>query len=719
MIGTTISHYSILEKLGEGGMGVVYKARDTKLDRDVALKFLPAHLAASDQDRARFMQEAKAAAALNHPNVCSIIDIQEYDAPGGGPGTIKQMFIVMEFVDGQTLRSIAEASRRSGIPLPLKRVVETCIQIADGLSVAHAKGVVHRDIKSENVMVTPDGRVKIMDFGLAKIRDSARLTRTAATVGTLPYMAPEQLQGGEASAISDMFSFGVVLYETLTGHLPFQAEHEAATMYRIMNESPDPVRKYRSDVPGSLFNIIEKALRKDPHDRFQNMTELLSMLRESAVSGASAESQPTQSIAVLAFEDMSSEKDQDYFCEGLAEEVINSLTQLRKLRVSSRTSAFAFKGKQTDVREIGRKLNVQHVLEGSVRKAGNRLRVTAQLITVEDGYHVWSERYDRELKDVFEVQDDITAKIVQALRVVLTPQELGALEKATRVNIEAYEYYLKGRKLMHEQMRKSHARAIQMFEQATNVEPRYALAYAGMADCYSFLYQYWESTDANRAYAEKASSRALDLDPDLSEAHLSHGYAMSLSKRFADAEKEFEIALRLNPRLFEAYYYYARTCFLQGKFEQAAKLYEEASAINPEDYQAKFLLRSVYRALNQPEKVTETLREGLRRAERHLELHPDDLRALYLGAGALVGLGQRDRGFEWANRVLAIAPDDPGALYNIACLYSLAGDNEKAIETLEKSLASGFAQKEWIEHDTDLGPIRSHPRYNALLKSMK
>lgn len=302
---------------------------------------------------------------------------------------------------------------------------------------------------------------------------------------------------------------------------------------------------------------------------------------------------------------------------------------------------------------------------------------------------------------------------------VLTPREQEVLDKVNKVNIEAYEFYLKGRKTMHEQTRKSHARAIQLFEQATNVEPRYALAYAGMADCYSFLYQYWESTEANRQQAERASRRALELDPDLAEAHLSYGLAASLSKRFDDAEKEFEMALKLSPRLFEAYYYYARTCFIQGKYEDAMRLYEEASAVNPEDYQSKMLITSVYRALKRPDKVIESAREGLQRAERHLEFHPYDVRALYLGAGALAELGQRERGIEWANRVLALEPDDPGALFNIACFYSITGEIEKAMESLEKALQLGFAQKEWIERDTDLDPIRNHPKYESILNAMK
>ena len=719
MVGQSISHYEILEKLGEGGMGVVYRARDTKLGRDVALKFLPAHLAASAESRERFMREARAAASLNHPNVCSIIDIAECDTPGGG----RQLFIVMELVEGKTVRTLATSQLSGGEAVDPARWTEIAIQSAEGLAAAHAKGILHRDVKSDNLMVTTDGRIKIMDFGLAKMADAAGLTRAESTIGTLAYTAPEQLRGEEVTAASDVFSLGVVLYEVLTGRLPFYAGHDAATMYRILNEGPDPIDKYRPGVPARIREILDRALRKDPAERYPSMTSLLADLKEAAVPAA-APSGPAppaggESIAVLPFEDMSPQRDQDYFCEGLAEEIINSLTRLKNLRVSARTSAFAFRGKQMDVREIGRKLNVRHVLEGSVRKAGSRLRVTAQLITVGDGYHAWSERYDRELADVFEVQDDITSNIVQALQVVLTPVEQVALAQEKRVDVRAYECYLKGRQAMHQQTRTSHAGAIRMYQEATAIEPGYALAYAGMADCHSFLFSYWESTPEHREFAENASRRALELDPGLAEAHVSSGLAATLSKRWAEAEREFETALRLNPQLFEARYFFARTTFLQGKFREAVVHYEAAAAINPDDYQALFLATSSYRSLGQLDKMKEAAREGLRRAERHLELNPRDVRALYLGAGALEMQGDVEKGLEWATRALALEPEDAGTYYNIACFYAIVGDPEKAIECLEKALHHGFAQKEWLVNDSDLDPLRANPRFQSLLNSMK
>ena len=359
------------------------------------------------------------------------------------------------------------------------------------------------------------------------------------------------------------------------------------------------------------------------------------------------------------------------------------------------------------------------VLEGSVRKAGNRLRISAQLINVADGYHLWSEKYDRELKDVFAIQDEIAGNIVGALRVMLSEREKRALEKVPTTDVEAYDFYLRGRKFFYEFRRKSIGFALQMFTRATQTDPNYALAYAGVADCYSFLYMYWESTDENLLQAEEASGKALELDPDLAEAHVAHGLALSLSKRYEDAEKEFDTAIGLNSRLFEAHYFYARTCLVQGKLESAAQLFKTACAVRPEDYQAPLLLGGVYNGLGLKNKAELAYRQGLEIVKRLLELNPDDARALYLAAAALIRLGERDQGLEWARRALAIDPEDPAILYNVACNYSLSGEIEEAIDCLEKARRAGYASKEWVENDSDLDPLRGRPRFQALLAKMK
>ena len=473
------------------------------------------------------------------------------------------------------------------------------------------------------------------------------------------------------------------------------------------------------DVARQVENKIDCRLDKLGEKRLKGIKQSVSVYRvvlpwEAGQSSAT----PSRSIAVLPFMDMSQEQDQEYFCDGMAEELLDALTKIMDLRVSARTSAFSFKGQQQDIREIGNKLNVAMVLEGSVRKAGNRLRITAQLINVADGYHLWSEKYDRELKDVFAIQDEIAEHIVGALLIILSPKEKRALGKAPTVDVEAYDFYLRGRKFFYEFRPKSLGFAVQMFTRATKIDPDYALAYAGVADSYSFLYTYWQPTDENLLQAEEASGKALELDPELAEAHEAHGLALSLSKRYKEAEKVFETAIRLNPKLFEAYYLYARTCFAEGELDKAARLFKQAHEVRPEDYQAPLLLGGLYSGMGLENEAELTNRQGLETVKQHLDLNPDDARALYLGASALIRLGERDQGLEWARRALAIDPEDPAILYNVACNYSLAGEVEEAIDCLEKARVAGSASKAWIEHDSALDPLRSHPRFQALLAGM-
>jgi len=708
MIGQTISHYKILEKLGEGGMGVVYKAEDTKLKRTVALKFLPQNLNSTPEEEARFLQEAQAAATLNHPNVCTIYDIKEHDG---------QQFIVMECVEGATLRKKIASG-----PLPVENVIAYAIQIGDALQEAHQKGVIHRDVKADNIMVNAKDQIKVMDFGLAKLKGSLKLTKTSSTVGTIAYMAPEQIQGGDADIRSDMFSFGVVLFEMLAGKMPFRGEHEAAMMYSVVNEEPESISKYRSDLPSNLIQVVNRLLKKNPDDRYQNDSDMLNDLKNlKNISEVKKKPQSAEitSIAVLAFEDMSPDKDQDYLCEGLAEELINALTKIRTLHISARTSAFAFKGKQLDIREIGKKLNVQAVLEGSVRKSGNRLRIAAQLINVEDGYHLWSERYDRELKDVFEIQDEITENVVRALKVVLTDGEKASMEMGSSPkNVEAFEYYLRGRRIQH-QFETTLNKAIEMFVRATEIDPHYAPAYCGIADCYAVKYLYQESTDDNLKKSEEASRKALSLKPDLAEAHASLGYAISLRKQYDEAAKEFERAIELDPTLYEGYYYYARTCYASGDYHKAAKMFKEAARVRQEDFQSLFLLSDVLRTLKDESGQQEALRHGLQRVERYLALNPNDPRAWYGGGGALIQAGQPQKGEQWILHAIELDPLNTGTKYNAACAFSNLGKIDKALDFLEDVIRNGFNHKEWIEHDSDLDPLRSHPRFQKLLASMK
>jgi adenylate cyclase len=427
---------------------------------------------------------------------------------------------------------------------------------------------------------------------------------------------------------------------------------------------------------------------------------------------------PEKSIAVLAFVNMSNDPDNEFFSDGIAEEIINALTQVKALRVASRTSSFAFKGKSEDISEVGRKLKVNTVLEGSVRKAGNRLRVTAQLINVADGYHLWSERYDRQLEDVFEIQDQIAENIVRALRVVLGEDEKRAIEKTPTENVQAYEYYLRGRQIQHQMRRSALQYARRMFDRAIEIDSNFARAHAGIADCCSFLYMYWDASKANLEAANASSQRALELDPASAEAHTSRGVALTLRREYREARREFDIALSLNPMLYEAHYFYGRACFTEGKLEEAVSHYRDAWHVRPEDYQAILLSTDALAKLGWDDEAMKAARQGIQVADAHLELNPDDARAWLLSGAALMRLGQRDQALERARRAFAIDPEDAGVLYNLGCIYALAGSSNEAIDHLDKAIQNGFGQREWLENDSALDSIREEPRFQALLRKL-
>ena len=426
-----------------------------------------------------------------------------------------------------------------------------------------------------------------------------------------------------------------------------------------------------------------------------------------------------RSIAVLPFVNMSSDPENEYFGDGLAEEIINALTKIQDLRVASRTSSFSFKERNDDIREIGEKLNVDTILEGSVRRQGKKLRVTAQLINVEDGYHLWSERYDKELEEVFEIQDEITENIIQALEVILSDNEKNLIKNKPSVDVKAYDFYLRARKFMHSLTKKNFNYALKMLFRAIEIDPNYAIAYASIAECHCLLYLYHESKQENLIKAEEASQRSIELGPDLAETHVSRGYAASINKKYIEAESEFRTAIGINPKLYEAYYFYGRTCLVQGKLEEASQLFEKASVLLPEDYQALNFLGSVLRGLGDIEKAIEAESESLKRVGHHLELNPDDVRALYLGASVHIKIGNKKLGLEWSSKALELEPEDVGVLYNVACSYSLLGKIDEAIELLEKAVDGGFDHVEWIENDSDLDPLRDHPKFQSLIEKLK
>ncbi len=682
-------------------MATVHLAEDMKHRRPVAVKILHAHLAAH-MGTERFLREIEIAAQLSHPHILTLID------SGATEGSL---YFVMPYVEGESLRQRLDRERA----LPLDAALRIAREVASALGYAHARGIVHRDIKPENVMLH-EGGAFVTDFGIARAVSAAgdSLTLTGTALGTPAYMSPEQAAGErELDARSDIYSLGCVVYEMLTGDAPFRGPNAQAVMMRRFTESPAPVRSARPEVPEAVDAAVTRALARDPADRFAAAADLATAL-ESRSAAAPASDAP-RSVAVLPFADMSPERDQEYFGDGIAEEIISALSRVDALRVAARTSSFAFKGKNEDIAAIGARLRVGAVVEGSIRKAGNRLRVTAQLVSAADGFQLWSERYDRDLEDVFAIQDEIAANIVQALRVVLSSEMKRAIGRPRTEHIAAYEHYLRGRQYLHQFREKSLKFARRMFERAIEIDPRYMLAYAGLADCSSFLYMYHDASDANLQQASSASLRALELGPDVAEAHASRGLALTLLRDDDGAAREFETAIRLDPRLFEAHYFYGRASLQRGAHEDAARHFGDASEVRPEDYQSPSLQAQALEASGRRAEGSAVRRRAAQLAERHLELHPDDARALYLGAADLAALGERDKSLEWIGRALAIDPDDTGVLYNVGCAYAQLGEPERAMDCIEKAVEYGFGHREWIEQDGDLDTLRALPRFQQLL----
>jgi serine/threonine protein kinase/Tfp pilus assembly protein PilF len=690
----------------------VYLAQDVKHDRVVALKVLHPELAAA-LGPDRFLREIKLAARLNHPHIVPLFDSGESSG---------WLYYVMPYIDGESLRQRLDREGK----LALDETVRHTRAIASALDYAHRQAIVHRDIKPENIMLH-EGEAMVMDFGIAKAVSAAGgdtlLTQTGLMVGTPAYVSPEQAAGErELDGRSDEYSLACVVYEMLSGSRPFTGPTAQAILAKRFTDPAPSLKTAKTKVPDHVDAALTRALARAPEERFESASAfanaLMPQVKGAARAGRASADGDTKSIAVLPFTNMSADPDNEYFTDGIAEEIINALSKIQALRVASRTSSFAFKGKTADIREIGRKLEVATVLEGSVRKAGNKLRIGAQLISVEDGYQLWSDRYDRELEDVFEIQDDIARSIAKALRVVLTEREREVMEKVPTTNLEAYDYYLRGRQYFTQLRLKSLKFARQMFNRAIEIDPNYALAHAGVAYCCSFLYMYFDARASNLNQADAASKKAVELDPQLPEAHVARGFAVSLRKEFDEAERELEHAIQLDPKSYDAAYFYGRALLSQGKWERAAEMFRHASEIRPDDYQALGFLAQAYVGLGEVGEGEAVRKRAVERAEKHLELNPDDSRALVFGAASLAAIGEADRSVEWAGRGLAIDPEDPMTLYNVACVYALGRRADAALACLEKAVDNGFGHKEWVEHDTDLDSLRDDPRFKQLVSAM-
>jgi len=692
MIGKSITHYKIIEKLGAGGMGTVYKARDNKLDRFVALKFLPPHLSQDEETKKRFVHEAKAASALNHSNITIIYAIEvANDSNWNG-----ELFIVMEYIDGKELKELIDNNQ-----LSIDNALNYATQIAAGLQAAHEKGIVHRDIKSANIMITKNGLVKIMDFGLAKISGSALLTKVGTTLGTAAYTSPEQAQGAPTDHRTDIWAFGVVLYEMLTGELPFKGDYEPAVIYSILNEAPTNLADYRKNIPDKLNKIVEKSLKKKIDARYQNIQEILTDLQDALTTPSTTEfrhrEKETPSIAVLPFVNMSADPENEYFSDGLAEDIINALTKLKNFRVAARTSAFSFKGKKTNIREIGRALNVETVLEGSVRKAGNRLRITAQLINVDDGYHIWSEQYDRVMEDVFAIQDEITHAVVHKLKVELLGNDEEIIVKKYTDNVHAYQLYLKGRYFWNQRYKGTLQQALDYFQEAIESDPNYALAYSGVADCYT-SFGTWHFLPPQKAFplAKKAAQKAIELDGNLAEGHTSLGLInMVYDWDWSSTEKALQRAIELNPNYALAHCYYGHLLVMSGRFAEAKVVAKKSLELEPLSLVVNafagitfYLAREYDHAIHQLQKT--------------LEIDSNSILAHFFIAWSYSQKSMHEEAVEASQKAVDIVEGSTLWLANLGTVFGLAGKKKQAeqiLKKLQRTAKKGFVspvQFAWI-----------------------
>ena len=732
MIGETISHYKVLSQLGRGGMGVVYEAEDTTLGRRVALKFLPETMAKDDTMLQRFQREARAASALNHPGICTVYAIEQHEA---------SHFIVMELLEGETL---ADRIRRG--PIPIDSLLSFAIQMADALESAHAKGIVHRDLKPANIFINSRDQVKVLDFGLAKIDsgkgsiaegDSAmvtavrpnELTNAGATLGTVSYMSPEQARGLPTDARTDLFSFGTVLYQMATGVLPFQGDTQAVIFDAILNREPPPVLELNTSLPQPFAAILEKALEKDRNLRCQTAAELKTdflRLRRNQDSGgrqaaASGESRPSvapksaeASVAVLFFENLSDLKEDEYLRDGVTEDIITELAKIKGLKIFSRATVLVYRDRQVTPGQIGQQLGAAYVLTGSLRRAGNRLRINTQLVDTQTDFPLWSERYDREMKDVFEVQDEIAHKIAEALRITLSPQERQALAAKPTENAQAYDLYLRGRNYARRLSRQDLEFALQMFGHAVSLDPDFALAHAAIANvCAQFHYNY----DRTRGWMERAqaaSHRASELSKDAPEVLVAEAWVLYAESKFDEAGRRVRSAIERKPDCEGAYDLLGQILFAAGRYQELVDMADIAIAESGEDYNIYVPIRNALAALGKTEAARNLQLSQIEVFEKHLEKVPEDVRARMLLAHGYAAVERIDDAIREANLSIALRPGDPFVLYNVACTFGLMNRKEEAMDALRKSWEAGLRDTNWTRRDPDLDLLHGDPEFERL-----